>query len=133
MTEEEAAREAVARLMERARKVLAAAQRDYQADDMESAMSRVYYACFHALSAVLVTRKLVFSRHAGVRAALHQLLVKTGRIDAALGRFYDEVFEARQEADYVMGASFDTETVAECIAGADQFIDVMQRIATDPF
>jgi len=49
MTEDQASKEAMARFMERAERTLAAARRDHQANDMELAMSSVYYACFYAM------------------------------------------------------------------------------------
>ena len=82
------------------------------------------------MSAVLLGQKQTFSKHSGVRAALHQHLVRTGTVDAELGKFYDEVFDARQEADYVMGTTFDARTVSDRIAGAERFIAAMRRVSS---
>ena len=63
------------------------------------------------MSAVLLERQLRFRKHSGVRAAFHRHLVKTGLIDVGWGKFYDQLFEDRQEADYVALVSFDREYV----------------------
>jgi uncharacterized protein (UPF0332 family) len=40
-----------------------------------------------------------FTKHAGVRAALHKDLVHTGRLATDGGEFYDRLYKSRFEAD----------------------------------
>ena len=77
---------------------------------------------------MLLTQRIQFGKHGSVRAALHQQLVKTGRISRDLGRFYDTVFAERQEADYNALAAFDSATVAQRIENAAAFIARMQEL-----
>lgn len=74
------------------------------------------------VSAVLLNENRHFSKHSGVRAALHQHLIKSGRLQADMGAFYDQAFEERQEADYSGIAVFDAETVANRIRVAEEFV-----------
>ena len=73
MSEEEARRAVIARLMERSEMALAAARRECEAGDLPLAMNRVYYACFYAASAALLRERKQFAKHAGVRAGLTSL------------------------------------------------------------
>ncbi len=130
MTEGEARREVIARLLEKAEKALAAARREYEAEDFDLVMNRIYYACFYALSAVLLRENKTFSKHAGIRSALHQDLIRTGTVASEYGRFYDEAFDARQEADYGAVTRFDAASVLSSIRQAERFVSEMRRLLT---
>jgi len=47
-------------------------------------VNRLYYACFYAVSALLLTKGLSSAKHSGVRALFHQKFVKPGVVDAEL-------------------------------------------------
>jgi hypothetical protein len=91
-------------------------------------MNRVYYACFYAVCAVLAAEGMAYGKHSSVRAALHQHLVKQGRLATAWGAFYNRAFDDRQEADYEAGAEFDEVTVGDRIAKAAEFLAEMKRL-----
>ncbi len=89
----------------------ASAWRELEAGSYSFAMNRLYYAAFYAISAVLLERKLTCRKHSGVRAAFHRQFIKTGLLDTRWGQLYDQLFEDRQEGDYVVFISFDREYV----------------------
>jgi hypothetical protein len=91
-------------------------------------MNRVYYACFYAVSAVLLAEDRHFVKHAGVRSALHQYLVKPGRLSSDMGNFYDDVFRARLKGDYGQFVEFDPDLVRARLATAEQFVAEMKRL-----
>ncbi|HDR15183.1 MAG TPA: HEPN domain-containing protein [Desulfobacteraceae bacterium] len=92
---------------EKAQESLASAKREFEAESLTFAMNRIYYAAFYAVSALLMSHNLSFKKHSGVRAAFHQKFVKSGPIETKWGKFYDRLFEDRQEGDYVVFISFD--------------------------
>ncbi len=128
MTQDEAREAVVEGLRIKTEQALAAARREHAAGDLALAINRVYYACFHALSAVLLSRGLAFGRHAGVRAAMHKYLVLPQELSVGLGRFYDEAFADRQSADYTTLAHFEAVPVAEKIRKAEAFVAEMERL-----
>ena len=128
MSEDEARRAVIQHLMEKAGQALAAARREHAAGDISLAVNRVYYACFYAASAVLLGDRRQSVKHTGVRAAVHQHLVKPGRLSAAMGRFYDEAFKERQQADYAMPVEFEPATVTARIEQAEHFVAQMQGL-----
>lgn len=128
MNDQEARRRVAQGWMDRATLALAGARRDYGAGDMALAVNRIYYACFYAASAVLLKEGHQFSKHAGVRAAVHQHLVNTRRLSADWGKFYDQAFEDRQEADYQALTAFDPPRVLARVHQAADFLVEMQHL-----
>lgn len=90
---------------------LASARREFEAGSYAFAMNRLYYAAFYGVSAVLFERQQSFRKHSGVRAAFHRQFIKTGLLDMKWGRVYDQLFEDRQEGDYVVFVSFERDYV----------------------
>jgi hypothetical protein len=101
MNEQGNLREVIHYWLEKAKESLDAAQDEMESDRLSFAVNRIYYACFYAVSAILIKKRLRFKKHSGVRAAFHQHLVKPGIASHECGQLYDELFEARQEGDYM--------------------------------
>jgi uncharacterized protein (UPF0332 family) len=128
MSEEQARATMVAYWMQKAEEAIAAVRRECSAGDLGLAINRVYYACFHAASAQLLSEGRTFVKHAGVRSAVHQHLVKTGRIPPAFGELYDRAFDDRMEADYQIVTPPEPAEVARQIEGAEQFVAEMKKL-----
>lgn len=62
-------------LVDKGRRSLVAARRDFQAGDYDLAVSRGYYAMFHLAVAALKMRGAEYRRHAGVIAAFREKFV----------------------------------------------------------
>lgn len=60
----------------------------------------LYYACFHATKALLLTKDLVVKTHRGVSNLLFQHFVIPGSFDEQQAAFYSELMSQRQESDY---------------------------------
>jgi uncharacterized protein (UPF0332 family) len=105
-----------------------AAQREFEAEAYTFAVNRIYYASFYAVSAVLLDRQLSFAKHSGVRAAFHQHIVKSGLLEMEWGKFYDRLFEDRQEGDYLTFISFDQDYVLALLARAEQFLKILKPL-----
>jgi uncharacterized protein (UPF0332 family) len=116
---------------DKAVEALASAESEHAAGRQSFAVNRAYYACFYALSSVLLGEDLRFVKHSGVRAALHRSLVKTGRLEARWGRFYDRLFENRQRGDYQELVTFEAEQVAEIVSQARGFVAEMRRFLSE--
>lgn len=75
-----------------------------------TAISRMYYACFYAIGALLVKNGINVSSHSGLRQQFGQEFVKPGIIDKELAKHFSELFEKRQKGDYNDFFDFDEET-----------------------
>ena len=88
--------------MEHAREDLEIAAALNDAGHYRVAVARCYYAAFYAISALLMTKSVVRSKHGAVRAAVHQYLVRPGILTPKQGKLFDQLQYDRQDADYDM-------------------------------
>lgn len=87
-----------------------------------TAINRMYYACFYAVSALLARDKIEVSSHSGVRQKFGENFVKSGLIDRDLAKHFTELFEKRQKVDYNDFYDFDEETVMRLYQVSQRFI-----------
>ena len=127
MTTNQAREEIISYWIEKAKEALVSARSELQSGRFAFAMNRAYYACFYAVSAILLKKGKKFSKHSGVRAALHQHLVKPGLVSIELGKIYDQLFGDRQEGDYIELIQFEKEQVANALQNASSFVDAMKK------
>ena len=123
MTHEEKLKEVISYWLEKARESLDAAAAEMTAGRCSFAVNRIYYACFYAVSAVLLQKGFQFKKHSGVKASFHKHLVKSGLISHEQGELYDELFEARQRGDYIELVKFDEEGVRDWLNHAKGFVE----------
>jgi uncharacterized protein (UPF0332 family) len=86
--------------LERAQEELRAAAALVEAGYPTQAVSRAYYAVFHAAQTALAAVGQARSRHAGVISAFGQYVARDDGLDGAHGRTLHELFDARNRADY---------------------------------
>ena len=65
-----------------------------------TAISRMYYACYHAISALLFHNNLDTRTHKGLRLQFNNHFVKTGKISLDKAKVFARIYERRQESDY---------------------------------
>jgi uncharacterized protein (UPF0332 family) len=58
-------------------------------------VNRLYYACFYAVSALLIQNGLSSSKHTGIRSFFNQHYVKTGKVTKEMAQIYNDLFERR--------------------------------------
>lgn len=122
MTEHEARREAVRHWWTKANESLAAARRELAAGALAFAINRAYYALFYAVTALFLEQGREFSKHAGVRAAFNQTVIKAGLLEKQYGELYNTLFADREAGDYVAFMEFDPRDVAEKVAKCETFL-----------
>ena len=65
-----------------------------------TAINRLYYACFYAVSALLLKNDINTQSHSGTRQMFGLHFIKTEKISKELGKFYSEIFDMRHVGDY---------------------------------
>lgn len=128
MTERDAKCEIIKYWIEKADDAIASAKSEMAAKRFTFAMNRAYYACFYSASAALMGRGFKFTKHSGVRSAVHQQLVKKGLISDEYGKIYDRMFENRQEGDYLELVEFEQGQLEQSIDEAARFVEKMKSI-----
>lgn len=92
-------------------------------------VNRLYYSCFYAVTALLAKEGFSSSKHSGVRSLFNQHFVKSGMVDRKQGSLFNQLFEERQEGDYIDYVSFDKDTVELWIPAVKEFITVLSALA----
>jgi uncharacterized protein (UPF0332 family) len=94
-----------------------------RAERWNACENRLYYACFCAIAALLIHDGLSSSKRAGIRGLFNRQYVKTGKLPKDLARIYNDLFERRQEGDYIDFVSFQESQVLPWFSKAEELID----------
>jgi uncharacterized protein (UPF0332 family) len=70
----------------------------------------------------------MFKKHKGLRSALHRDLIRNEIIEERWGKFFDDVFEARQRGDYTPMVTFDPDQVEAFLRQAEHFLKEMEKL-----
>ncbi|GHT28023.1 UPF0332 protein [Bacteroidia bacterium] len=97
-----------------------------------TAINRLYYACYYAVTALLIRRGIEAQTHSGVRTMLALHFTKTKQLSIKQNKFYTDLFENRQIGDYADFVFFDRETVEELYQQAIEFIGEIERLVNNP-
>jgi uncharacterized protein (UPF0332 family) len=93
-----------------------------------TAVNRLYYCCFYAVTALLAKEDMSSSKHTGVRALFNLHYVKTGKVPKEIAQTYNDLFEKRQEGDYMDFVRFDEAQVSPLIPETEKFLSHIKSI-----
>jgi len=97
-----------------------------------SAVNRLYYACFYAVNALLISNDIQAQTHNGVKIQFFREYIKTGILSQESGKLYSDLFDWRQEADYSDFIDFDEETLTGLLTEVKVFLNSIKSLV-DPF
>jgi uncharacterized protein (UPF0332 family) len=63
------------------------------------------------------------ARHTGIRSLFNQHFVKTEKISKKFAQIYNDLFERRQESDYLDFIRFEEKQVSPWIGNVEQFVE----------
>jgi uncharacterized protein (UPF0332 family) len=93
-----------------------------------TAVNRLYYACYYAVIGLLVSKEIAAQTHGGVRQMFGLHFIKTGLIDKELGKFYTDIFDKRQTGDYDDFVDFTKDEIVNMISPARKLINSIEKI-----
>lgn len=94
-----------------------------------TAMNRMYYACFYAVSALLVHAGIDgIKSHEGVRQMFGKHFILPGKISKDWGRFYTIVFNNRSAADYEDFKNYNLNETEEMYPQVCSFIQLIDSL-----
>ncbi len=108
--------------MQKANKKLEVAGRLLNSGDYEDAVSRAYYAVFHATQALLLTEGEHAKTHKGVVTLFGLLFVKPGKFSKNIGKCLANLKDDRESGDYEVFSYIDNETAETALFEAKQFL-----------
>lgn len=104
--------------IEQAREALEDAALLLDAGRYRAVANRLYYACFYAVVAALLTRRLQYSKHAAVIAFFDREFIRSGQLPKEYSRTLHRAFNERQQDDYMPFVEMDADEI-KCL-----FVDV---------
>lgn len=93
-----------------------------------SVISRLYYACYHATCALLLTRELLSKTHKGLSVLLNKEFVLNGSFDTEKSAFFARLMQERMEEDYGDFMISDEVIIAEFFEPAKQYIHYIESM-----
>jgi uncharacterized protein (UPF0332 family) len=92
------------------------------------AANRYYYACYHMLQALFISRGVSAKSHDGSLTHLGQDFILSGEIDKKFGRFFSRMVQLRHKADYNSIAEVSESEVLEMAPLYHDFVDCMKSL-----
>ena len=94
-----------------------------------TAINRLYYGCFYATQALLLTMSLTPKTHKGVAQLLHKHFVSKGLFDKAKAEFFSDLLKERLEGDYGDFLIIDEEEIKDFIQPGKEYIEYVTKMA----
>lgn len=93
-----------------------------------TAVNRIYYACYYAVTALLIQKGLFPKTHDGVRQLFGLHFVKSGLVSREFAKYYTDLFDRRQTGDYDDFITYDENFAVELFQPANDFIKEVEAI-----
>lgn len=109
-----------------------------EADEMlkqnrwDLAANRFYYACYHVVHALFITKGISTKTHDGTLSELGKHFILTGQLDKKFGRFFARMIQLRIKADYNSIAEVSEEEVKELAPLSHDFVEAVRGLISKP-
>ena len=100
MTDPEVLRNQLQAMIDKSQRALGAAREHLHKGDADFASSKAYYAVFHMMQAVLLTKEKTYSKHAGVISGFSEHFIKSGIFPTKYGEMIQRLRKDRELGDY---------------------------------
>lgn len=117
--------------MRRAHQSIVSARLLTEHGDVSAAISRAYYAIFHAARAALLSagqaERAMGKTHSGLISAFAEYIVRPRLIDTETAKLLSKEHQRRLAADYLEGID-DPEWAREAVADAETFVRAVEAL-----
>ena len=114
--------------LERAIKTLEEAKYMRKGNFFNAAVNRLYYACYYAVTALLLARNIEANTHSGVKTMLSFHFVRTGLLSLEDGATFSNLFDKRHSSDYDDFTYCDAALVDYLIPRSEDFIKAIEKL-----
>lgn len=98
----------------------------------DTAMSRLYYAAFYAINALLSINGFNPKTHSGTKSIFNKEFILTGKIESRFSDFYSFLMAKRFEADYDDFVFIDEKKIQSLLAETEEFVATINAIIKMP-
>jgi uncharacterized protein (UPF0332 family) len=120
-------KEQIQSIVKKAKRSIKAAKRLIGDEDYDFASSRLYYAAFYAMEAVLLTKNLTSSKHTGIISQFNQFFVKEGIFPKNFSKIISRLFRERQVGDYGFYIDITEEEILEDVKSTENFLGKIKK------
>ena len=99
----------------------------FEHNNFEAASSQAYYAVFHILQAVLLTKNLSFAKHSGVISAFSKYFIKERIFPEDFGRKIKDLRKDREIGDYDYFYHINSEQATTDLKNAEEIIKAVKK------
>jgi len=117
--------------LERAKRTFAEVETLKAAGMWNGVCNRLYYAVFHAISALLIHDGHQVNTHHGSHAVFGLHYIKTGVLPEDFGRLYNQLQTMREESDYNCAFEADPEELENRIEPARKMIETIEKMVNN--
>lgn len=96
-----------------------------------TAINRLYYACFYISTALLLKNNISVQTHSGVKTMISLHFISKGIIPPKIGKTLNALFERRQSGDYDDFAFCDKEEVENSSSQAIEYINFVKTLLSE--
>lgn len=91
-------------------------------------MSRLYYAAFYAVNALLASNEFNPKTHSGTKVLFNKEFILTGKIESRFSDFYSFLMAKRFEADYDDFVFIDGSKMQSLLAETEEFVNAINSL-----
>ena len=114
--------------IEKSHRILGDADAMVEQKRWDIAANRFYYACYHILQGLFISRGLSAKSHDGSLTHLGQDFIMKGMVDKRFGRFFSRMVQVRQKADYNSVAEVTEDEVMEMAPLSHEFVEAIEHL-----
>ena len=96
-----------------------------------AAVSRSYYAMFHAAQAALLSEEIEAYTHEGVNVQFQKHFIKTGKFPISFGKTFSKILDQRLKSDYEIGFKASPSDATHTYEEASAFVNAIQFFLTE--
>ncbi len=117
-------------MLKKAKEKLHVARRLLAEEEYEDAVSRAYYAMYHAARAVLSLEQSYPRTHSGLISDFGAKMIRTGKLPKDLGVSLSEAKSLRELADYALKPRITPEDAKHIFEVAEDFVRRISKFMT---
>jgi len=111
--------------LSKSREAFAVAKLALEKKYLNTAVSRLYYTCFHLVTALFAKHYIETYTHNGVRTIFSKNFIKDKKIEPKWGKLLATLFDARQLSEYGDISLITEEELLELTKQVEEFTQVM--------
>lgn len=129
MSQEVQSTELLCHWFQKSEENLTSARKQLSAGAYALVMRHIYYAAFYAVSALCLSFDHESQNSPKDGSVFQDKFINTGILDSEWGKFYDSLFQGRNEGDYLVLLGLEPNYVKQQLELCMQFLEEIKRVA----